>query len=246
MRMDTTPTPKTLLTRSNLKTLKGEKQGYATAIMHLAPARLAGVGEVCPFRSAGCTATCLNVSGHGYYQNTQDTRINKTRFWKNDREAFDALLARDIESHIRYANRNGLKPAIRLNGTSDIPWEKFEFQGSENVFAAYPDVQFYDYTKWPIDRRGDIPANYHLTFSLAENNHETAADALDRGLKVAAVFRVKRDESLPARYRFMGKNRNVIDGDVADTRFMDAGGTIVGLRAKGRARQDTSGFVLDV
>ena len=38
----------------------------------------------------------------------------------------------------------------------------------------------------------------------------------------------------------------VINGDKTDMRFKDPVGVIVGLKAKGKARKDTSGFVIDV
>jgi hypothetical protein len=152
-----------------------------------------------------------------------------------------AQLVRDIERHVRRAERHGLKPAVRLNGTSDLPWERIRCGEHANVFERFPDVEFYDYTKVPVGIRRralDIP-NYHLTFSLAESNDDNARDAMAAGLNVAAVFAVKRGQPLPETYW----RRPVIDGDVSDLRFTDPAGCIVGLRAKGRAIKDRSGFV---
>jgi hypothetical protein len=36
----------------------------------------------------------------------------------------------------------------------------------------------------------------------------------------------------------------VIDGDKHDARFLDQAGTIVGLKAKGQAKKDTTGFTV--
>jgi hypothetical protein len=152
-----------------------------------------------------------------------------------------AQLVRDIEEHIRTAEKHGLKPAVRLNGTSDLPWENIRCGDSPNIFARFPDVRFYDYTKVPVrirKRALDIP-NYSLTFSLAESNDGNARDAMAAGLNIAVVFAVKRGQPLPATYW----GRPVFDADVSDLRFTDPAGVICGLRAKGRAIYDRSGFV---
>jgi hypothetical protein len=137
-----------------------------------------------------------------------------------------------------------------LNGTSDLPWERFPVtvDGVDypHVFAAFPAVTFYDYTKWPVRLRplvAGIP-NYSLTFSLAESNEDKAADALAAGINVAAVYAVKRGQPFPACGMIGGRIAPIIDGDESDLRFRDPQtGVIVGLRAKGRAIRDRSGFV---
>jgi hypothetical protein len=42
----------------------------------------------------------------------------------------------------------------------------------------------------------------------------------------------------------MFKGLKVIDGDTHDMRFLDEPNSVVGLKAKGKARQDKSGFVI--
>jgi hypothetical protein len=244
--------PAKLLTRSNPKLAKGEKIGILSAVMHFAPHKLSGA-NVCPHATDGCAAACLNTAGRGGIgldenglNTIQIARIRRTRFFRSNRTAFFDMLAKEIRAHVRYAAKHGFTPAIRLNGTSDIPWEKMPYGDYANIFAAFPNVQFYDYTKWPIRLRGTIPANYNLTFSLAEGNDSHAADALARGVNVAAVFRIPKNVDTPTRYRFRGKVYPVIDGDETDVRFADAGGSIIALRAKGRAKSDTSGFVRDL
>jgi len=239
--------PKSLLTTGNPKTAKGEKIGYLTAILHLAPASLSG-RNVCSHATAGCRAACLNTAGRGGIALDADglnviqvARIRRTRYFTRNREAFMADLAREIGNHVARARAHGLKPAVRLNGTSDLPWENIRAREFANVFAAFPDVMFYDYTKVPVrirHRALDVD-NYRLTFSLAEDNDMNAMHALAAGLNVAAVFAVKRGQDLPATYW----GYPVIDGDLSDLRFTDPSGVIVGLRAKGRAISDTSGFV---
>lgn len=228
-----------LLTYSNAKVLKGEALGYLTAIMHLAPAWISG-WNTCPGASAGCAAGCLFTAGRGIYQRTRDARIRKTRQFFQQRDEFMAWLVSDIHAVIRKAKREGLTPAIRLNGTSDIRWENIGLTVNgktfRNIMEVFPTVQFYDYTK--LANRRNIPANYHLTFSRSEANDAQVALAMRNGMNVAVVFR----KTLPARYR----RRRVIDGVATDLRFLDPKRVIVGLTARGKARRDTSGFVLDV
>jgi hypothetical protein len=242
-----------LLTAGNPKTAKGAKLGYWTFILHLAPADLSGY-EVCPMRSKGCTKACLNVAGRGGITSgkgllsydeliagngrtnaIQKARVRKTKLYFEDRAAFMALLRADIARAVAIAKREGFIPVFRLNGTSDIRWEL------SGIMQEFSDVQFYDYTK--IANRKNIPANYALTFSLADGNDAMAETALANGLNVAAVF---RNKDVVARYEasgFMG--RTVFNGDDTDLRFLDPRGVVVALYAKGQARKDNSGFVRD-
>jgi hypothetical protein len=166
----------------------------------------------------------------------QIARIRKTVAFFTDRVAFMNKLVKEIRTAIKRAEKHDLIPVFRLNGTSDIRWETVPVtvDGVDyaNIMLAFPTIQFYDYTK--IANRRDIPANYHLTFSLAEDNDAFAVKALENGFNVAAVFRTLPDT-------FMG--RKVINGDETDLRFLDEANVIVGLKAKGRAKKDTTGFV---
>lgn len=227
----------TLLTTGNPKIAKGEKLGYLTNILHLAPAWMSGY-NVCPMASAACTFACLNISGHaGIFKAGETTnaiqqcRIARTKFFFEDRAGFMVQLVSEIRKAIKMALKNELIPVFRLNGTSDIRWETVEVNGL-TIFEMFPNVQFYDYTKIP--NRRNLHKNYHLTFSLSESNMDHAVAALANGMNVAAVFRTLPDT-------FMGKP--VINGDDNDLRFLDPVNVIVGLKAKGRAKKDTSGFV---
>src|ERR1044072_229786 len=132
-----------LLSKS-IKTEKSDNagKGYLTAIMYFAPHKLSG-HNVCPHASKGCSAGCLNLSGRGYYSRIQKARLAKTRFYFEHRAEFKAQLYADIAEFVRKCERNNKKPAIRLNGTSDIPWERI----FPDMFGTFPMVQFYDYTK---------------------------------------------------------------------------------------------------
>lgn len=230
-----------LLTVGNPKTLKGETQGYLTFILHLAPAKLSGY-QVCAKATAGCETACLNTAGRGGMFKKGETtnviqqaRIRKTKMFFEERAMFMELLRYEISRAIAYARKKGLKAVFRLNGTSDIAWEKIRMGEFRNVFEAFPNEQFYDYTKI-IGRKLSSIANYSVTFSRAESNDLDTAIAMEKGWNVAVVFQ----KTLPA--TFMG--RKVIDGDEHDLRFLDEKECVVGLIAKGRAKKDSSGFVV--
>jgi hypothetical protein len=226
--------------------MKGNKLGYLTAILHLAPADLAEVGNMCPHSTPGCRAACLNTAGRGGMfkeggTNTiQEARKRKSRDFMQIREVFLAQLHKEISAFVQRAERLNLVPCVRLNGTSDILWERVKYLGLP-LMKHFPRVQFYDYTKYPS--RKMVPANYHLTFSLAESNDAKACVALAGGVNVAVVFAVPRSKPLPTSFTIGGKSFPVVNGDDTDLRFLDPKGVIVGLRAKGRARKDTTGFV---
>lgn len=228
-----------LLSTGNPKLMKGEKKGYLSFVLHLAPADLSGK-EVCPKRTAGCTAACLNTAGRGGMfkpggtNAIQQARLRKTKMFFEQRDAFMADLVKDIKLGIKQAEKKGMIPAFRLNGTSDLSWEKYEVADGKNVFQLFPEVQFYDYTKVLGRKVSDIK-NYHLTFSNADGNLNDVMAAQKAGLNIAVVF-----DKLPQKYL----SWVVVDGDETDLRFLDPKAVIVGLKAKGRARKDTSGFVV--
>ncbi len=145
----------------------------------------------------------------------------------------------NVSALARKGIRENLTPCVRLNGTSDLPWETIKGNNGQSVIEAFPEIQFYDYTKNPARMkaylRGEMPKNYHLTFSRSECNHNTCLEIMAMGGNVAAVF-----EKMPATW--CGKE--VVTGDDDDLRFLDKEGVIVGLKAKGKARHDKSGFVV--
>ena len=241
-----TPVKNILSVAKDAKTIKGEALGVLTGVLYLAPHNLSGF-QVCPKASEGCKRACLYTAGRGIYSRTQNGRINKTRWFFEDRESFMATLVDNIHSLIRKATREKLVPAIRLNGTSDIAWEKIvvmvDGKRYASVMEAFPMVEFYDYTAVIGRKKALTLPNYQLTFSLKENNDKDAVKALAQGYNVAVVLRVGRSEAKPATWSGLP----VINGDKTDVRFMDAkGGHIVALFPKGKGRHDTSGFVREV
>lgn len=237
-----------LLSVGNPKVLKGLKQGFNTYILHLAPADLSGY-QTCPKATEGCKSACLNTAGRGGMfkkgetTNTiQQARIRKTKMFFENRTEFMIQLVKDIELGIKQSIKKGLVPVFRLNGTSDLSFEKYEVirDGKlyRNIFSAFPDNVFYDYTKVLGRKVADIP-NYSLTFSAADGNDNDVAKAINQGYNIATVFGIKKTEPMPEEY--MGLP--VFNGDESDLRFLDPKGVIVGLYAKGKAKKDTTGFV---
>ena len=233
-----------LLSTGNPKVLKGQAQGYNTYILHLAPANLSGY-ETCAKRTVGCTAACLNLAGRGGMfkkgESTnviQEARKRKTRLFFENRAEFMSLLLKDITLAIKQSKKLGLTPVFRLNGTSDLSWEKYEIVEGRNIFQMFPDVQFYDYTKI-LGRKIKMIANYSLTFSAADGNDADVYAAIQQGYNIATVFGVKKTLPMPETYLGLP----VFNGDESDLRFLDPKGVVVGLYAKGKAKKDTTGFV---
>jgi hypothetical protein len=233
-----------LLSTGNPKVLKGMAQGYNTYILHLAPSTLSG-HNTCPKATEGCKAACLNTAGRGGMfkrgetTNTiQQARIRKTKQFYENRDSFMVDLVKDIELAIKQSKRLGLTPVFRLNGTSDIAWEKYEVNGFANIFARFPEVQFYDYTKMLNRKVAHIP-NYHLTFSAADGNDIDVLRAIQQGYNIATVFGIKKTEPMPETFNGLP----VFNGDESDLRFLDPKGHIIGLYAKGKAKKDNTGFV---
>lgn len=220
---------------TNAKTKKGQKRGYMTGIMYLAPSDQSGVINVCAHASVGCRAACLFSAGMGKFPSVIKGRTRKTVWFKEDRQTFLAQLEKDIAILERKAREAGMVPAVRLNGTSDIPWENF------GIFDKFPQIQFYDYTKHvarmlPTSRAQKTP-NYHLTFSRSESNENNCKIVASLKRNIAVVF---SDANYPPTYYGLP----VINGDADDLRFLDKKGCVVGLYAKGKAKIDGSGFVV--
>lgn len=229
----------------NAKAAKAAAYGYLNAIHYLAPHTMGGAGNLCGDASPACIALCLGwFSGHaaiGESNNVRDSRIAKTRRFMHDRKAYLDDVVRSIEGLQRQAIARKVKLCVRLNGSSDIPWEAIKTADGRTLLELFPDVQFVDYTKSAKralrHARGEMPANYHLTFSRSEVNESAAREVLAAGGSVAVVSTLAR----PARYL----DAPTIDGDKHDLRHLDGRGVIVWLSPKGAvANRDSSGFVV--
>lgn len=238
---------------NNAKTIKSNKKNLSdlmqdlkdfvenynkvnTGIIYFAPASLSGK-NVCGSSSPACREACLYSAGRGKMSNVKKGRMRKTLMFLHERKKFFSELNKDIYKLKRQSAKNKSLPCIRLNGTSDIPYQNIK-QGSEKqtLMEQHKDVQFYDYTKdW---RRKPKTNNYHLTYSKSElHTEQDVYDMVSKGNNVAVVWRNK----LPETYA----GHKVFNGDDTDLRFLDPKGVIVGLIAKGEAKKDVSGFVLD-
>ena len=227
---------------ADAKTRKGQRYGYLTGILYLAPHKEAGVGNLCPHASEGCVQACLFTAGMGAFDSVRDARVAKTVEFARDRLNFMASLCENVESLAAKAEKKGMIPAVRLNGTSDLPWHKIPCGEYASIMHQFSEIQFYDYTpnvsrvlEWA---HGKLPSNYHLTFSRKENN-QAHVEMIVAGTQanVACVFAGK---TLPETYL----GRKVVSGDESDLRFLDPERVIVGLSAKGKGKKDTSGFVI--
>ena len=226
------------------------------------PANGSGEWNDCPFASLGCTMACLNTSGHGGIGLDQDNlnpvqiaRLKRSAYFHTRRSEFWIMLIRDIDALIRKAKKLGLKAAVRLNGTTDVKWESqpVVIDGvkiAENIMALYPDVIFYDYTKWPYAKRPNetLPVNYHLTFSRSETNQDQIAENIYHGRNATVVVDIKSSDkttAIPITWREIP----TFDADRSDFRPNDPIGRILILRyksAKASSLADAlaSGFVV--
>jgi len=217
---------------NNAKTIKGDGSEYMTAIMYLKPHKTMWKGKVrniCPM---------ADTAGRGVMSNVQAGRLRKTELLFEDRKHFINLLKTDITVFNRRTINRAIQPCVRLDGTSDNQFERF------GIMEQFPAVQFYDYTKIVKRAYKKLPSNYHLTLSYSEANPEYANEVRqavdDTGVNMAVVFGVKSADDFPA--TFLGLP--VVNGDKDDLRFLDPTHCVVGLIAKGKAKKDTSGFVV--
>lgn len=232
---------KLLSVDSDPKTAKSNKAGlgYYTAILYMAPHNLGGF-NVCASAKT-CIKGCLHTAGNPVYQKAKDkARLARKMLFFKEREAFYTLLFAELSAFVRKCQKYGLKPCVRLNGTSDIVWERV----ASWVFHTFPQITFYDYTKHAKRMRSNwiLPSNYSLTFSRDSiENENDCIETIKNNGNIAIVFDTKRTKPLPTYWRGFP----VVDGDKTDLRFLDPKGVVIGLRAKGDARGDYSGFVVE-
>ena len=224
-----------LITRSNPKAAKAAKFGYYQEMVHLSPYKTSGYGDVCPYATPGCVASCLNTAGNPIWLKGKiKARKWRTGLFFTNRPAFMAMLEHELGLFEKRAKKYGLKPVMRLNGTSDIAWPA-------KLMKRFPNIQFNEYTKNPNwrsikSRMAAIP-NLYICYSFNERDGiETALDMLKHGINVAVVFQGKLPET------WLGYP--VINGDSHDLRFLDPVGVIVGLKAKNKAKKDNTGFAI--
>lgn len=223
-----------LFTVNDTKTSKGNDLGYKTLISYMLPDK-----DICQWASKGCMSSCLVSAGRGVFKNVKNARLERRKSYKDNETLYIAGLIHEINTAKRKAQKTNTKLCIRLNGTSDIEWFNKDVDRFGNtIFDLFPDIQFYDYTKNHTIDMNLIPENYHLTFSRNEENDDKVDAMMRKGINVAVVFR----KEIPETWR----GYKVINGDKHDLRFLDEKNVIVGLTAKGKAKKDKSGFVVDI
>jgi hypothetical protein len=210
---------------------------FKTSIMYALPAMQSG-HNACP-DATDCAQMCIDTTGR--MPMVKAARAYRSSLFYDDRQAFGAKLIAETQDNIKRNDKKGLRTAERLNGTTDYAWEHIRFDGL-TMPERFQDVQFYDYTKSVKRARqhanGQMPSNYHLTFSRSELTPDSlVTELVESGQNVAVVF-----DEIPDTWLGLP----VINGDEHDLRFLDpTTGVIVGLKAKGpKAKKDTTGFVV--
>ena len=220
---------------TNIKTAKNILESY---IMYMAPADTVQGLNLCPFASNGCKKVCIYTTGRGRFSNVQLSRINKSKFWGYDRANFYIQLANELLKIHDKAIKQNKQIAVRLNGTSDIDHLHLleRYSGIDFLDQFYSSLLFYDYTKNVNHVSRYRNTSYKITFSRSETNEAEAKKVLKLGGNIAVVFA----DQLPEFYL----GYPVINGDETDLRYFDAVNVVVGLKAKGDAKKDVSGFVV--
>lgn len=219
-------TQKLLSVGIDSKTVKGQKYGYLTGILYMTPHTTStDKHNFCPKASKECIASCLNTSGRGIFTNVQKSRLNKRNFYINDRHGFMTQLRTEIHSLLKKSTKLNLTPCVRLNGTSDIQWENYNYPDTKkSLFEEFSNVQWYDYTKITNRSLKNLPTNYHLTYSYSGENQKECLELLKSKNNVSVVFK----NSLPKKLW----GYKVINADDSDLRFLDPKGVVCGLKYK--------------
>ena len=237
--------PKNLLSKGSTNA-KTSKNSLDTFILYLAPATQNSKGaDLCPYRSKGCTAACLFTAGRGKFGSVKDARINRTEYLLADSKTFLSQLALELKAINKRYLKKGQTAAIRLNGTSDRDFIYLLKKKCGLDALKLEALKFYDYTKDHHRVKRYKGSEYTLTYSRAEDNETQALEVLKNGGIVSAVFA----DRLPDIY----KGFQVIDGDTSDDQMLNlkkylinkgGKGIILGLKAKGDAKKDATGFVI--
>ncbi len=232
----------------NPKLEKGENYKYFSIGLSLSPANLAGLGEMCPFRSWACTTMCLNDSGQGEkwdkapFSAPQEFRKKRTLIFVKMQDEFWNLTVRATRNALKKVDKmDGFKLCVRMNVLSDKSWESIKVpedsrnpetnKAHPNIMSAFKNVEYYDYSKnfdrfYKYLKGGAFPKNYSLTFSLSESNLAAALWVLKNGGNVAIPYdttanKVNTELSRWHRLPPWWCGYRVIDGDISDMRFLD-------------------------
>lgn len=230
--------PKNLLSLGSTNS-KTAKNSLDTFILYLSPFNQNSFGiNVCPKASPGCVASCLFSAGRGRFSNVINARTNKTDFLLSDKIGFLTMLKNELVKINNKAIKESKKIAIRLNGTSDLDFVGMVKNKLDFDLLSLQNLVFYDYTKiYGKALKYKDAKNYFVTLSLAENsNLDEIKMALNLGINVSAVFKNNLPDQL--------LGFPVIDGDKTDIEMIFNTGVILGLKAKGKAKKDKTGFAI--
>ena len=229
------------------KVEKGETEKVLTVVLYMAAASSSGF-NLCPWATPGCIKACLGHStGRLKMNSSQRAQVRKALLFKLYPAYFLRRIVAELTLHACEAQALGMTAAARLNGSTDIPWEKY--LNTEAIQAM--GVTLYDYTKAPA--RARKTAGYHLTYSVSESIDSAieASQWLARGGNAAVVVAAEDSDKLKDAKRVhlnMVQNRQgwgwpTHSGEDTDLRFTDPAGHVVVLYAKGDALKDRTGFV---
>lgn len=218
---------------TSAKVEKGEKYEYMTKVMYLAPFNLSGL-QMCPNATPACKRDCLGHSA-GKLVFQQQSEILRTWAMHYHGSVFQFKLDHAIKMLGFDASINGMKAAVRLNGSSDLDW-------SETVARhASSGVTFYDYTKDFERALASVDTDYHHTFSVSESP-ESLARAVYHvqcgGTAAVVTHRSKAKAKAFGDWMSQHYGIRVADGDRHDLRFLDKG-AMVTLSAKGSLHQSS-------
>jgi hypothetical protein len=226
----------------------------------LAPSKRSGIVNVCPHATAACILVCvLWFAGRTVTSTVRAAATKRTRLWFYDPATFYARLSRELAALARKATRDGVRAFCRLNVASDI-------DHPHEVITNHPTITMYDYSKDEEKAkaygRGELPANYHVSYSVSERTtFNTARELNAAGVNMVVVFDshyfgpLHRFGIVPASVKFVSKATgesftvSTVDGDIHDLRVpeFDGRGVVVALRAKSgaklRARAVELGFI---
>ena len=254
-----------LTINSDPKTIKGLKKGYITAIIYLSPHKKSGK-NLCAFASPGCIDACLDIAGRGKMNFTQKARLKRSHFFTKDKINYLNNVVLRISNFIQYAKNKNLIPVIRLNGTSDIPYENIKIKLNDllqykrlnnakhknvfmsfiqnnkikeslNIMDIFKNIQFYDYSKYPLNKRPNAIKQANYDLTFSRSENNEQ-EALKYLKSGAGRSAFVFSHKLPKVY----KGYKVINADKSDLRFLEDKNVISGLIFKGTKKDLKEGI----
>ena len=231
------------LLSANSKLRKGFGR-YRAIGLAMAPWKFAGKGNLCSNASPGCIDACNGLwAGMNVTPSTRFALIGRARLYMEFRALFLRKLREELRNFEKLCIRTGRIPAVRLNVSTDIPWERV----APDLFAEFRRIRFYDYTAFSADNRAKLPANYQLCHSWKETTRFDFVEATIRaGRNIVVPFDSAYapsrklfgalPETVVFRCRETGREIvvSVANGDKHDFRLRqtDGAGKCIGLHGK--------------